>query len=222
MVPWTMSAPAITPSSELATASSQSLWVWMPTRAGLCASASAARTAATPLLTWSGRLPPLVSHSTTHDAPARAAARHASTAYSESRAKPSKKCSASKTSSLPAATPNATDSSIMARCSPFVVPRTLATCQVSLLPTRVHTGAPLAAERSQSRVSERLRGKAREQLFVLGVGAGEAALDVVELQVVEQAPDALLVRGRERDLGSLRAVAQGRVVDDDPSFRGHK
>src|SRR5450759_3496294 len=84
-----MSAPAITPSSALATASSQSLCVWMPIRTGPSRSASARRTASTPCLISAGMLPPFVSHRTTHDAPARAAARQTSSAYSESLAKPS-------------------------------------------------------------------------------------------------------------------------------------
>ena len=100
-----MSAPAITPASEFATASSQSLWVWIPTRVGLPAPASAERSASTPSRMASGCEPPLVSHSTTHVAPARAAQRQTSTAYSASRAKPSKKCSASKITSRPLLTP---------------------------------------------------------------------------------------------------------------------
>ena len=86
MVPCTISAPAITPASELATASSQSLCVWMPTRVWLPMPASALRTASTPCSIAAGWLPPLVSQSTTHDAPARAAERHTSIAYSASRA----------------------------------------------------------------------------------------------------------------------------------------
>ena len=99
MVPCTMSAPATTPSSVLATASSQSLWVWIPTLAELPISRSAPRIASTPALIADGMLPPLVSQRTTQDAPARAAERQTSVAYSASRAKPSKKCSASKITS---------------------------------------------------------------------------------------------------------------------------
>src|SRR5256885_14229293 len=46
--------------------------------------------------------------------------------------------------SRPLPTPNATDSSTIARFSLLVVWSTVATCHVSLLPTRVQTGAPLA------------------------------------------------------------------------------
>ena len=145
IVPWTMSAPAATPSRVLATASSQSLWQWMPTPADWSTSASARRTACTPSRISPGRLPPLVSHSTIQLAPARAASRQTSIAYSESRAKPSKKCSASKITSFPPATPCATDSRTIARFSFGVVCRTLLTCHVSLFPTSVHAGAPLRA-----------------------------------------------------------------------------
>src|SRR5207249_720605 len=151
-----MSAPAVRPSSELATASSQSLWVWMPTRAGLLAAASAERTARTPSRMAWGWEPPLVSHSTTHVAPARAAR------------------------------------------------------------------APRGAERREARVFEGLRREAREELLVLGVGAGEPPFHVIEAETVEQPGDALLVGGRERDVRPLRAVAQGGVVQHDLSVGGHK
>src|SRR5439155_1351234 len=150
MVPCTISAPAITPARELATASSQSLCVWMPTRVLLPMPASAVRTAFTPSSIASGWLPPLVSQRTTHDAPAR------------------------------------------------------------------------RAEGGQPRVAERLCREAGEQLLVLRVRPREAALDIVEAQAVEDARDALLVRGRERDGRTLRAVAQRRVVDDNRLPGGHK
>src|SRR6266550_3062136 len=127
----------------------------------------------------------------------------------------------------------------MARFSLFVVCSTVATCQVSLLPTSVHTGAWLStsalrlasswhrpparrAEGGQPRVAERLCREAGEQLLVLRVRPREAALDIVEAQAVEDARDALLVRGRERDGRTLRAVAQRRVVDDNRLPGGHK
>ena len=145
MVPCTMPAPAATASSELATASSQSLWQWMPTPTGRSTSPSPTRTASTPWRISAGRLPPFVSHRTTQLAPDRAASRQASTAYSASLANPSKKCSASKITSLPSATPYATDSRIIARFSLGVVPSTALTCHGSLLPTSVQVAAPLAA-----------------------------------------------------------------------------
>ena len=75
-----MSAPAAMPSMELATASSQSLCVWMPVPVLLPMEASRSITASTPARIFSGRLPPFVSHSTTHAAPACAAAAHTSSA----------------------------------------------------------------------------------------------------------------------------------------------
>ena len=71
-VPWTRRAPAATAASELATAHSASLWVWMPTSTP---SPSSATTAAVAAPTNSGRLPPLVSQRVTFSAPASAAAR---------------------------------------------------------------------------------------------------------------------------------------------------
>src|ERR1700756_2741912 len=65
-----MSAPPSTPSREFATASSQSLCVWMPIRAELRASRSAFTMASTPRRISSGIEPPFVSQRTTQDAPA--------------------------------------------------------------------------------------------------------------------------------------------------------
>ena len=63
-------APASTAASALATARSQSLCVWMPSARG----DRLAHDAAPPRRRRSGRLPPLVSHSTIQSAPASAAA----------------------------------------------------------------------------------------------------------------------------------------------------
>ena len=57
--------------------------------------------------------------------------------------------------------------------------------------------APGRAESRQACVFERFLGQPREELFVLGVGAGEPALDIVEAEPVEQSRDPLLVGGRE-------------------------
>ena len=74
MVPWTITAPSATAASELATAHSASLWVWMPS----AASGSAARTVRTASATWCGSVAPLVSHIVRFSAPASSAAvRHA-------------------------------------------------------------------------------------------------------------------------------------------------
>ena len=64
------------------------------------------------------------------------------------------------------------------------------------------------------------RGRARalfgEELGVERVGAGIAALDVVDAELVEQTRDEALVLEREIDAGRLRAVAQGRVEEIEP------
>ena len=75
MVPCTWMAPSRTPTSELTTAHSESLWVWIPNgcaRAGLSSQMIRSRS--------QGRVPPLVSHSTTVSAPPRMAACNVSNA----------------------------------------------------------------------------------------------------------------------------------------------
>ena len=69
IVPWTWTAPAWTAANVPATAVSASLWVWMPRETGI-----SPLTRVTMSEMWLGRVPPLVSHSTTHSAPASAAA----------------------------------------------------------------------------------------------------------------------------------------------------
>ena len=69
IVPWTWRQPASTAASAFATASSPSLWLWMPSGVR-----SSRRTSAVTSATQWGRLPPLVSHSTTQSAPDWAAA----------------------------------------------------------------------------------------------------------------------------------------------------
>ena len=54
---------------------------------------------------------------------------------------------------------------------------------------------------------------ALEELGVLRVGAGPAALDEVDPEIVEQPGDGELVRHREVEPLLLGAVAQGGVVD---------
>jgi hypothetical protein len=60
-----------------------------------------------------------------------------------------------------------------------------------------------------------------EQLGVGDVGAGIAALDVVEAQFVQRLDDQPLVLEREIDAGGLRAVAQGGVEQVKP-LAGHE
>ena len=115
--------------------------MWIPS----ATPASAAWTSATTSPTRVGSPPPLVSHSTTRSAPAAAAARAHSSAYPGSKAKPSKKCSASSSTRLPSPTRNATDSPIIARFSSRETRSTFSTCSVEALPTSVHTGAKHSA-----------------------------------------------------------------------------
>ena len=86
-----MRAPSTTAASEFATPHSASLWVWMPS----AAPGRAARTVRTAWAISCGSVAPLVSHSVIQCAPASAATRRHSTAYSLCAAKASKKCSAS-------------------------------------------------------------------------------------------------------------------------------
>ena len=72
------------------------------------------------------------------------------------------------------------------------------------------------AERHQrARGQLQLGGGPGEELDVLGVGAGPAALDVLHAEEVELLGDAQLVLDRGRDALDLQAVAQGGVEDLD-------
>ena len=57
--------------------------------------------------------------------------------------------------------------------------------------------------------------RALEELDVLGVGAGPAAFDVVEADLVQARGDAQLVGQREDHALALGAVAQRGVVEED-------
>src|ERR1035437_6018994 len=141
IVPCTCVTPDSTAVSVLATAQPESSWVWMPSgKPG-----SASPTTASAVRTCGGSEPPLVSHSTTRSAPAAAAARRQSSASPGSSAKPSKKCSASSSTRLPAPARNATDSAIIARFSSRETRTTFSTCSTEALPTIVHTGAKHSA-----------------------------------------------------------------------------
>jgi hypothetical protein len=75
---------------------------------------------------------------------------------------------------------------------------------------------PGGAERDERRRLEaQLLGRAGEELDVLRVGAGPAALDVVDAEVVQLLGDAQLVLDRGRHALDLHAVAQRRVEDLD-------
>ncbi len=137
MQPCTCTAPARTAARVLATAQPVSSWQWMPATGPkspvtLRVSSSIA----------SGSVPPLVSHSATRWAPAVSAASRHRHAYSGFEVWPSKKCSASKHTSRPAATSHATESLIILRFSSSEVRSTSCTWESQLLPTSVTTGAP--------------------------------------------------------------------------------
>ena len=80
---------------------------------------------------------------------------------------------------------------------------------------RRHARAPRAAERRQLGVLQRHRAHRLEELHVLRVRRREAAFEIVDPEFVQAPGDADLGRHREIDAFALRAVAQGRIVDDD-------
>ena len=92
IVACTWRIPACTAAIEFATASSASLWVWIPqVTAGASGSASsAARVSPTIRSRSSVSVPPFVSHSTRLRAPAWRAARRVASAYPASARYPSK------------------------------------------------------------------------------------------------------------------------------------
>src|SRR5205823_4431657 len=71
------------------------------------------------------------------------------------------------------------------------------------------------AERGDLRVLELQLADVAEEGGVLRVGAGEAALDVIDAELVELLGDEKLVLEREVEPLALRAVAEGGVVDFD-------
>ena len=76
IVPWTCTTPASTAARVFATAQPVSLWQWMPRSTPTWAAAD------TMSAIHDGSMPPLVSHRTTTSAPASAAVRTTSSAYS--------------------------------------------------------------------------------------------------------------------------------------------
>ena len=69
------------------------------------------------------------------------------------------------------------------------------------------------AERADGRVLEIDAGEQAEELLLLGVGAREARLDVVDAEAVERLDDAHLLGRRQGHPLSLHAVAKGGVVE---------
>ena len=115
-----------------------------------------------------------------------------------------------------------------------MVSSTRSTWRVEVFPTSVTTGvaassnARMLPSSSQRTPARRVLPKAAilaraggglphppEELGVLGVGAGPAALDVVHAEPVEGAGDLHLVLHREREPLALGAVAEGGVVEPD-------
>ena len=82
-------------------------------------------------------------------------------------------------------------------------------------PTRPHPGAPRRSERADLRGLEHCVLHALEEAQVLWIGAGPAALDVVDTEGVEALGDADLVLHREGHTLALGAIAEGGVVDLD-------
>src|SRR5664279_2777150 len=75
-------------------------------------------------------------------------------------------------------------------------------------------------ERGQAGADPGHRPGGREELDVLGVGAGPATLDVGHPVFIKHARHAQLVGEGQGDVLALRAVAQGRVIEDDRLVRG--
>ena len=130
-------------------------------------------------------------------------------------------------------------SRIISRFSSSVVRSARSTCPVCDLATRVTTCAWLSSsaahqrvavgaatgptggpERGERRVAQgEVAGRTGEELGVLGVGPGPAALDEADAQLVEVRGDGELVGHGEVQPLLLRAVAQRRVVDVEVGHR---
>ncbi len=82
------------------------------------------------------------------------------------------------------------------------------------------SAAPGHPERRDLRVGERLLREQREERLLLGVRRGEAGLDQVDAEPVEDVGDAQLLLGRERHALALHAVAERAVVDDHVALSG--
>ena len=182
-----------------------------------------------------GSEPPLVSHSTRVSAPCSAAASSTRRLNSGLCFQPSKKCSASNSTRTPA---SAEELDRVGHHGLALVergPQRLGDVVVPALADDAHRGgagveqvaqggvvvdlargATGGAEGHQQRPLEaQLARRPVEELDVLGVGAGPAALDEVHAELVELVGDAQLVVDGERDALELGAVAQGGVVDLD-------
>ena len=82
-------------------------------------------------------------------------------------------------------------------------------------------GAAGAAERRDLRLGRRGRLHPAEELGVLGIGAGPAALDVVHAEPVERQGDLHLVVHREGESLALGAVPQCGIVEPDRRGAGY-
>jgi hypothetical protein len=75
------------------------------------------------------------------------------------------------------------------------------------------------AERGQSGIFKLHRFGHFKKAHVLGVGAGPAAFNVVKMDVIQPARNPQLFFGGKGDLLSLRAVAERRIVNQNPVLR---
>ena len=232
IVPCTCVAPARTAASVFATASSQSLWQWMPISHDKFARARVgdhlgdlARAC----------VPPLVSQrmttAGTGTRPRLAASAGRTRGWPGSRRRSARR---RRTPRGPATLQYATESAIIRRFSSSVVPSTLVTCKSHVLPTMVTTGVsasssafrhgvvlrrrvlpPGHAEGDDLRVLQGQLAHRLEVLEVLGVRERIAALDEIDAQFVEPAGEQQLVLQGEVDALALAAVAKCGVVDGD-------
>src|ERR1035441_8961590 len=135
---------------------------------------------------------------------------------------------------LPSPTRNSIESAIIRRFSSRSTLTTFSRCSPQVFPTSVHIGAKLSAstrsagsgadvatarhpERGDPRVRKALPGQQLEQLDLLRIGARKARLDQIDPQLVEPVGDAQLLLRRQRHTLPLHPVAQGRVIQFDPS-----
>ena len=100
--------------------------------------------------------------------------------------------------------------------TPAPLSRSAATSGSSAAATPARRVAPNAASCACWRCE--LVAGAAEELGVLGVGAGPAALDEADAELVDVPGDVQLVERRRGQPLLLRAVAQGRVVDVEPGL----
>ena len=77
---------------------------------------------------------------------------------------------------------------------------------------------PRTAESSDANVFQRDVLDGPEEVYVLGIGTGPAAFQVIKAQFIELLGNAHLIVNRKRHPASLGAVAQGCVINQDVCF----